>query len=134
MFSFFLLDSEKSEFVIRLVGVDCLRLFVMGVVRSLQLLVGLHVGDPDVLEDVLDQLLHQRKFLLVEVFGLDGVLVVREELVEQREDAPRVRLLDDESLEQVPAGQGVAAAYLVICSWIASLSTSEKIIRIREVK
>lgn len=96
------MDSEKSEFVIRLVGVDCLCLFVMGVVSSLQLLVGLHVGDPDVLEDVLDQLLHQRKFLLVEVFGLDGVLVIREKLVEQRKDAPRVGLLDDESLEQVP--------------------------------
>lgn len=57
--------------------------------------------DLDEVEHVGDEVFHDLRVLLVERAGFEVVSAVGEELVEEEEDAPRVRLLDDEAFEEV---------------------------------
>ena len=59
------------------------------------------LGDLHEVEHVGDERLHDLRVLLVERARLEVVAPVGEELVEQEEDAPGVRLFDDEALEEV---------------------------------
>ena len=57
--------------------------------------------DLDEVEHVGDEVFHDLRVLLVERAGFEVVSAVGEELVEEEEDAPGVRLLDDEAFEEV---------------------------------
>ena len=67
---------------------------------SVGLLVLVDIIDPGVLQSLVDQHLSQVAVLLVEAAFVDKFF--HKELTEEREVSPGVRLLDDESLEQVP--------------------------------